>query len=225
MNLDEKIFRKETIEKYRHKIESLGPHNKLTTTNFLLSRLFMEILLILIFLLIPKYGLLLGIMVCIIFHFLYGYILIDNNINIRNNLLYDEALIFFRMLKLSLLSTNDLRKSLEIVASKNKTNSFALEFDHLLKKNNYNDLSLVFKDMQYKISNQDINIALLDLSKTNDYDHTLEAIIHNLQEKNNILIKQKYAKLPYILSVVSLAFIITFVLFVIYIEKVLEFIY
>lgn len=225
MNLDEKIFRKETIEKYKHKIAALGPHNKLTTTNFLLSRLFIEILLMIIFLFIPKYGLFIGLIICIIFHFLYGYMLIDNSINIRNNLLYDEALIFFRMLKLSLISTNDLRKSLEIVASKNTNNSFALEFDHLLKKNNYNDLSLVFKDMKYRIANQDINISLIDLSKTNDYNHTLELIIHNLQEKNNTIIKQKYEKLPYILSIVSLAFIITFILFVVYIQNVLDFIY
>ena len=224
MNLEEKIFRKETIERYNQKISSLGPTSKLTITNFLISRFFIELVLFIMFLLIPKYGLLIGIIVTITFHFLYGYILIDSNIKLRNNNLYDESLIFFRMLKLSLKNTNDLRKSLEIVSTKSPNNSFAIEFAKTLQKNKYNsDLSLIFQDMQYKISNQDIIVSLIDLSKTSNPFNTLDNIINNLQEKNNILTKQKYSKLPFILSLISIMLIVSFVLIVIELPNILQF--
>lgn len=224
MNIDEKIFRKETINKYKYKINSLGPTSKLTTTNFLMSRLFIESLLIIICLAIPKYGLVIGIIITIIFHFIYSYLLIDNNIKIRNNNLYDESLIFFRMLKLSLKSTNDLMKSLNIVSSKCNNNSFAIDFANLLRKNNYNDdLNKVFKDMQKEIANKDVIISLIDLSKTNDYEKTLNNIINNLEEKNSILNKEKYSKLPFTLSILSLTFIIAFIIIIIKMEYILQF--
>ena len=224
MNIEERIFRKDTINKYNNKINTLGPTSKITTTNFLMSRLFIELLLIIVCLFIPKYGLLIGLIITIIFHFGYEYLLIDNSIKIRNNNLYDESLIFFRMLKLSLKSTNDLMKSLNIVSSKCVDNSFAIDFNKLLMKNNYNDdLNKVFKDMQDKIANKDIIIALIDLSKTNDYEKTLNNIIANLEEKNNILNKEKYSKLPFTLTILSLIFIISFIIIVIKLEYILSF--
>ena len=219
MKIDEKIFRRSTIDRYNKKISTLGSNSNITTNNYLLSRLFIEILLLIICLFIPKYGLIVGIVLTILFHYLYEYLLLDQNIKIRNDLLYEESLIFFRMLKLSL-------KSLDIVTSKFRQNSFAMDFYYLLKKNNYNnDLNQVFKDMQLKVDNQDLKIALLDLSKTNDFDNTLDIIIDNLQNKSNLIIKQKYSKLPFRLTVLSLVFIVSFIIIIIFLPNILSFIY
>ena len=224
MNIDEKIFRKETILRYKDKIEALGFRSKLTSTNFLMSRLFIEILLLIMSFFIPKFGLLIGIGIVIIFHFLYEYILIDSNIKIRNDNLYDEALIFYRMLKLSLISTNDLSKSLELVSTKSNGNSFAYDFKTLLKKNNYNDnLNKVFKDMQTRMSNKDIIISLIDLSKSNDYITTLDNIINNLENKSKVVSKGKYSKLPFRLCVLSIFIISIFILLIVKLEFILQF--
>src|SRR5574344_2082 len=144
MNITKNLFQKSTIKHYEDKISKLGCESKLSASNFLLSRLFIELILFFSLLFIPKFGILFSFLVVIIFHLLYPYFLIDANISVRTNELYEEALIFFQMLKLSLKGTNDLRKSLEIVSSK-LNNCFAKDFLKSLQKNKYNNnLILVF---------------------------------------------------------------------------------
>jgi hypothetical protein len=222
MNIVKRIFRSSTIKYYSKKISSLGASSKLTVYNFLLSRLFIELLLFILLFFIPKFGIIIALISVILFHNLYPYFLIDSNISIRNNDLYDEALIFFQMLKLSLKSSNDMRKSLEIVALK-LNNDFAKDFDKSLKKNKYNNsLLLVFKDMENKTSNQDIIVSLIDLSESNDYDLTLNKIIKNLQQKNKQIIKRKYTQLPFKLTIISITFVFSIILLIIYMPSILS---
>lgn len=223
MNLADRIFSRIKIDNYKKKIKLLGKKNKITVNNFLLSRLFIEIILFLICLLIPKYGIIISIISVIIFHYLYTYLMLDSNINIRSKELFDEALIFFQMLKLSISTTKDLRKSLEIVSNR-IDNSLAYDFREALSKYLYvNDMDLIFKDVIGSNPNQNVKTALLDLEQTNNYTLTLDKIIDELQQQNSILVKQKYQSLPIVLSVLSLVYIIAIVTLLIKIPDILTY--
>ena len=222
MNIVKNIFRNSTITYYEKRISAIGPSSKLTVANFLLSRLFIELILFIALLFIPKFGIIIAFISVLLFHNLYPYFLIDSNVSIRSSELYDEALIFFQMLKLSLNNTNDLRKSLEIVSQK-LNNGFAKDFDKSLKKNKYNNsILLVFKDMENKTPNQDIIVSLIDLSESNNYDMTLANIINNIQQKNKQIIKRKYTQLPFKLTIIALTFILSIVLLIVYMPSILS---
>ena len=220
-DLEQKIFTKKTISKYEKKIKSLGSFTKLSVTNFLISRLFIEIIIFIVLLLIPRYGLLFAIITTIIFHYLYEYILIDEKIKNRDNYIFDDGLIFFEKLKLSYLKTKDIKEALELIIDDD--NSFCKDLKTSLNKNKYNnDISLIFRDMQRNINNEDIKVCLIDLSETNDYINTLDNIINDLQEKDILLTKEKYSKLPMSLSIVSIIFILLFILLIIFLPNILE---
>ena len=222
MKIVQSIFRNSTIKYYSKKILALGPSSKLTASNFLLSRLFIELILFIALLFIPKFGIIIAFIFVLLFHNLYPYFLIDSTVSLRKNELYEEALIFFQMLKLSLHSTNDLRKSLEIVSTK-LNNDFAKDFDKSLKKNKYNNsILLVFKDMENKTPNQDIIVSLIDLSESNDYDLTLNKIIDNIQQKNKQIITRKYMQLPFKLTIIAITFIISIALLIVYMPNILS---
>ncbi|MBR1416634.1 MAG: hypothetical protein IJ572_02325 [Bacilli bacterium] len=202
-----KIFSKKYITKYEEKIKYLGPNNKISLENFLLTRLFLSIVLLIICLIIPKYGLILAIIVAISFYYLYTSILIDNKIRIRNDKLYDEAILFFNMLKLSYDKTKDIKTSLEIVSNK-LGNSISITFRKVLKNNRYNnDLKEVFSKVIETIPNKDVKNALVDLKECNNYYDCLERITENLKDKNVVILKSKYQFKPIILVFVSLVFI------------------
>lgn len=222
MNIVKNLFRRDTITYYQKRIAMLGCESKLTVANFLLSRLFVELLLFIALLFIPKFGILISFIVVIIFHYLYSYFLIDSNISVRCSELYEEALIYFQMLKLSLKSTYDLRKSLEIVSSK-LNNCFSKDFQKSLQKNKYNNnLISVFKDMENKTPNQDVIVSLIDLSESSNCDTTLTNIINNLQHKKNQLVKRHYSQLPFKLTIIGLTFIVSFIVLIVYMESILN---
>lgn len=222
MNLVKKIYLKKTIKKYEKKIKSLGSNSKINIENFLLSRTFIDLALFILLVFIPKFGIILAILVTLLFHILYPYLLIDSNLEERHDALYEEGLMLFQMLKLSLISTNDLRKSLEIVANK-LDNSLANDFKKSLARNAYNNnLLLIFKDMEERIPNQDIIVSLIDLSESSDYIKTLDNIISNLQIKNKELIRRKCSALPFKLTIISLTFIVSIILLIVYLPSILS---
>lgn len=201
------IFSHNYINKYKQKLRYIGPKNKIKLENFLLSRLFISIMLLVICLIIPKYGIYIAIICVPIFYLSYTIILIDNKIKYRNEILYDEALIFFEMLYLAIKQTNDLKIALEIVTSK-LGNSLALEFKNILGNNKYNnDLNEVFKRVIDSIPNYDVRNALVDLKESDNYLTTLDDIINKLQDKNILITKNKSIYKPIIISFLSLIFI------------------
>lgn len=201
------IFSKKYINNYNRKLKYIGPNNKIKLENFLLSRLFISIILLVLCLLIPKYGIYISLICVPLFYYLYTNILINNKIKVRSEKLNDEAIIFFDMLYLAMKQTNDLKMSLEIVTNK-LGNSLAIEFKNILGNNKYNnDLNEVFKMVIDNIPNYDVRNTLVDLKESNDYFITLDEIITRLQKKNIVLIKQKNIYKPIVISIISIIFI------------------
>ena len=202
------IFSRKYINNYKQKLKYIGPNNKIKLENFLLSRLFISIILFVVCLLIPKYGIIISIICVPLFYYIYTHILINSKIKIRNDKLYDEAIIFFDMLYLAIKQTNDLKISLDIVTNK-LGNSLAIEFKNILGDNKYNnDLNEVFKRVINNIPNYDVRNAIVDLKESNDYLTTIDKILNRLQTKNITLNKNKLVYKPIIISVISIIFII-----------------
>lgn len=205
----QKLFRKKTYQKYEEKMKFLGPYNKMSISTFLISRLIIELILLILLIFIPKYGLLIAITSVIIFHLIYTFLLIDYKIRLRNIKLYDETLTFIGMLKLGLQTTNNLTKAIEQTVE-HLGNSLAKEFKSSLQKNQYhNDLNLVFQDVLETIPNQDVRVALIDLKEAEDYNTSIPYIQENLEEKSILAERNHYKVLPILLSIISIIFLTT----------------
>lgn len=201
------VFSHKYINNYKQKLKYIGPNNKIKIENFLLSRLFISFILLIVLLLIPKYGLLFAIICVPLFYFSYTYILIDSKVKYRCEILYDEAITFFEMLYLAIKQSNDLKISLDIVTNK-LGNSLSVEFKNILGNNKYNnDLNEVFKRVINCVPNYDVRSALIDLKESDDYLITLDEIITRLQNKNVLITKNKSIYKPIIISFISLIFI------------------
>ena len=212
------IFSKKYIKKYEQKIKYLGSNNKLNLDSFLLSRLIIEIVLAILCLLIPRFGLLIALIVFLVFHYSYTSILVNSKIRRRINNLYDETIMFYHMLYLSLKETKDLKISLEIICAK-LGNSLTKEFKIILGNNKYNnDLKEVFTKVIETIPNVDVKNSLVDIKESDNYLRTIEENIRILQNKNVILIKDRYKYKPIYLTVLAIIFIsiISILLFNVY---------
>ena len=223
MNILKNIFSKKYINKYNKKLSYLGLNNKLNLVNFLVSRLILTIVLFVLCLFIPKYGLLIALLVSIMFYYLYTLLLIDNKINKRSDKLYDEALLLFSMLKLSLNTTKDIKVSLETVVNK-IGNSLALEFRRMLENNKYNnDINYVFNKVIDTIPNNDVRKSLIDLKESN-YDVTsIDNIINELKDKHLILIRQSNQYKPLLILFIGLLFLIVIVLMILNINEIISY--
>ena len=200
--MKELIFSKATNKKYKEKIAFLGPYNKMTAETFLLSRLFIEIILLFALNFIPKYGLLISIIVVILFHILYNYILLDYKIDKRNRLLYDECLIFLSMVRLSLENKENLSHAVE-ESVEHLGSALSLEFKKSLKKNAYhNDINKVFNDCLKNIPNKDVRVALIDLKESDNYKVSIEKIINDLEEKSILKERERAKILPVFLTII-----------------------
>ena len=209
MNILKNLFSKNYINKYKRKVSYLGPNSKLKVETFLVTRLLVSITLFILCLFIPKYGLLLAIITSILFYIHYTVILLDNKIKVRSDNLYDEAILFFSMLKVSYNNTNDLKLSLEIVSNK-IGNSLAVVFRNYLGNNKYNnDLNYVFKKVIETIPNIDVRKSLIDLKESNYSIDTIDNILIELQDKNLILVKQYNQYRPLLVIFIGLLFLVS----------------
>ena len=217
------IFSKKYIKKYSKKIKYLGPSNKIVLDYFLLSRLIITFALLVACILIPKYGILIAIVVVPLFYWIYTNLLINDKIQKRIDVLYEEGLVFFDMLQLALIKNNDLKLSLDIVTNK-LGNSLALEFKNVLGNNKYNnDIKEVFSIVIDTIPNYDVRNALVDLKESDDYIKSLDYIVKNLREKNLALNKRKYQFKPILVSFVAIIFISIICLILFNINNIIQF--
>ena len=87
-----RIYPESVIKKYQSKINTLGSSTIIDVYTFLLSRLLLEIILFILLVLIPKYGLIISTITVIFIHFLYEDILITSKIMNREERLDKDAL-------------------------------------------------------------------------------------------------------------------------------------
>lgn len=201
------IYPKTYINKIDSKIKSLGSFNKLTTSSFILSRLILECLIFLIFILIPIYGLLLSILFVILFHFLYEDILITSKLITRNEYITKDAIMYFNILLLNINNYKSI-EDLLLISSNIINNRFTNQLKVLLKGNNYQDALL---ELSSSIPEGILADYLKDMSicKSNQ---ELEIIIHNLlndlNENNLESLNKKIGLLPLKFSILVIIFLV-----------------
>ncbi len=201
------IYPKTYINKIDSKIKSLGSFNKLTTSSFILSRLILECLIFLIFILIPIYGLLLSILFVILFHFLYEDILITSKLITRNKDMTKDAIMYFNILLLNINNYKSI-EDLLLISSNIINNRFTKQLKVLLKGNNYQEALL---ELSSSIPNGILADYLKDMSicKSNQ---ELEIIIHNLlndlNENNLESLNKKIGLLPLKFTILVIIFLV-----------------
>ena len=159
-----RIYPESVIKKYQSKINTLGSSTIIDVYTFLLSRLLLEIILFILLVLIPKYGLIISTITVIFIHFLYEDILITSKIMNREERLDKDALEFFNLLSLGLKSNASIY-NVFLTTSKVCNNTLSKEFLEGLKKDN---MEVCYTYVYNHIPNQDLKTYLEEMKLTKD---------------------------------------------------------
>ena len=181
-----RIYPELVIKKYQSKINTLGSSTIIDVYTFLLSRLLLEIILFILLVLIPKYGLIISTITVIFIHFLYEDILITSKIMNREERLDKDALEFFNLLSLGLKSNASIY-NVFLTTSKVCNNTLSKEFLEGLKKDN---MEVCYTYVYNHIPNQDLKTYLEEMKLTKDKE-TLSKVVANL---NQVLSAKKDTK-------------------------------
>lgn len=181
-----RIYPESVIKKYQSKINTLGSSTIIDVYTFLLSRLLLEIILFILLVLIPKYGLIISTITVIFIHFLYEDILITSKIMNREERLDKDALEFFNLLSLGLKSNASIY-NVFLTTSKVCNNTLSKEFLEGLKKDN---MEVCYTYVYNHIPNQDLKTYLEEMKLTKDKE-TLSKVVVNL---NQVLSAKKDTK-------------------------------
>ena len=172
-----RIYPESVIKKYQSKINTLGSSTIIDVYTFLLSRLLLEIILFILLVLIPKYGLIISTITVIFIHFLYEDILITSKIMNREERLDKDALEFFNLLSLGLKSNASIY-NVFLTTSKVCNNTLSKEFLEGLKKDN---MEVCYTYVYNHIPNQDLKTYLEEMKLTKDKE-TLSKVVANLNQ-------------------------------------------
>ena len=181
-----RIYPESVIKKYQSKINTLGSSTIIDVYTFLLSRLLLEIILFILLVLIPKYGLIISTITVIFIHFLYEDILITSKIMNREERLDRNALEFFNLLSLGLKSNASIY-NVFLTTSKVCNNTLSKEFLEGLKKDN---MEMCYTYVYNHIPNQDLKTYLEEMKLTKDKED-LSKVVTNL---NQVLSAKKDTK-------------------------------
>lgn len=181
-----RIYPESVIKKYQSKINTLGSSTIIDVYTFLLSRLLLEIILFILLVLIPKYGLIISTITVIFIHFLYEDILITSKIMNREERLNKDALEFFNLLSLGLKSNASIY-NVFLTTSKVCNNTLSKEFLEGLKKDN---VEMCYTYVYNHIPNQDLKTYLEEMKLTKDKED-LSKVVANL---NQVLSAKKDTK-------------------------------
>ena len=181
-----RIYPESVIKKYQSKINTLGSSTIIDVYTFLLSRLLLEIILFILLVLIPKYGLIISTITVIFIHFLYEDILFTSKIMNREERLDKDALEFFNLLSLGLKSNASIY-NVFLTTSKVCNNTLSKEFLEGLKKDN---MEVCYTYVYNHIPNQDLKTYLEEMKLTKDKED-LSKVVTNL---NQVLSAKKDTK-------------------------------
>lgn len=227
-NITRKIYRDKTIKEMNKKIRMLGSNSKITTLNYLNTRLIFSILLFIYILLSYEYGYILSPVITFIVYMLFSKFTIDPLIKKRGKKLEKEAVYFFEILTLSLESGRNLYNSLEITAS-NIDNELSDEFKYALNEVKYGkSLDIALENLRNRIPSDMIDNIILNIKESNMFGNSIIETLHNqidfINEKRMMEIKEVIGKIPMKISIVSVIFYIPLILLLILGPVIVEYI-
>ena len=163
----------------------------------------------------------------LIYYFIFQELVIDSKIKKRNTELEKEAMHFFEVLTLSLETGRNLTEAIDVTVS-NVDGVLSDEFKESIREVSFGkSLSEALNDMQDRIPSDTINNVILSLTQSNLYGNSiidnLYTQIDYLREKRKMEVKGKIAKIPVLISVISVLFFVPLLLIIILGPVILEY--
>lgn len=218
-NVLRNLFNKKRLSKIEAKIDLLGLESKYDAETFLSIRVITSVFLFIIIFSNFKYGYIAGIVVVILYYFVFEKALLDNKIKMRSKKLDNEAIYFFEVLTLSLQTGRNLAEAISITTN-SVDSELSNEFKEALRETKYGkSLTESLNDIQKYIPSDNINNIILTLTQANMYGSSIIDTMHNqvdyLREKRIMGVKSAISKIPTKISVISVFFFIPLILLII----------
>lgn len=213
-----KIYRRESIKKISEEINMLGD-SKLNLSLFINVRLITSIIIFFLTLYTTNLGYIYAPLITIIYYYIFYYILIKIPLKRRIKRLDHQALHFFEILTLTLESSRNLEKSLEVTIS-NVHSELSDEFKRVLFEMKFGkSLIEALEDMKKRIPSETINNIILNITQTDVFGSSILETMYNqidfLREKQILEIKGEINKIPNKVSIISVVFIVPLILILI----------
>ena len=213
------LFNKKLLNKIDNKINLLGLESKYDTEAFLCIRVITSIVLFILIFSNYKYGYIIGIIIAILYYYLFEKILLDNKIKKRSKRLDNEAIYFFEVLTLSIQTGRNLAEAISMTTS-SIDSELSSEFKETLRETKFGkSLNESLNDMQKYIPSDNINNIILTLTESNMYGSSIIDTMQNqvdyLREKRKMEVKNAISKIPTKISIISVFFFIPLILLII----------
>ena len=222
-----KIYSKKYVNKIIIKVKLLGMSNNIDPYEFLIIRLITSLLLFCICLYSFNYGYIIAPITTVIYYFVFQNLFIDSKIRKRTIQLEKEAMHFFEVLTLSLETGRNLVEAIDVTIS-NVEGVLSDEFKEAIREVSFGkSMNEALNDMQERIPSDTINNVILSLTQSNLYGNSiidnLYTQIDYLREKRKMEVKGRIAKIPVLISVISVLFFVPLLLIIILGPVILEY--
>jgi len=213
-----KIYSKKYIDKIVSRVKLLG-NSDVEPYNLLICRLITSVILFCICLYFFSYGYIIAPIATIVYYNIYNELFLNNKIKNRTTILEKEAMHFFEVLTLSLETGRNLAEAIDVTTS-SVDGVLSNEFKEAIREVSFGkSLSEALNDMQERIPSDTINNVILSLTQSNLYGNSiienLYTQIDYLREKRKMEVKGRIAKVPVLISVISVLFFVPLLLIII----------
>ena len=218
-NVLRSLFNENRLSKIETKIDLLGLESKYDAETFLSIRFITSVLLFMLIFSNFKSGYIVGIIVVVLYYFVFEKVLLDNKIKMRSKKLDIEAIYFFEVFTLSLQTGRNLSEAISMTTN-SIDSELSNEFKEALRETKYGkSLTESLNDMQKYIPSDNINNIILTLTQSNMYGSSIIDTMQNqvdyLREKRIMEVKSAISKIPTKISVISVFFFIPLILLII----------
>ena len=222
-----KIYSKNYINKIVSSVKLLGSSSSIDPFDLLICRLITSVILFCFCLYCFKYGYIIAPIATVVYYNVFNNIFLYDKIKRRNIILEKEAMHFFEVLTLSLETGRNLAEAIDVTTS-SVDGVLSNEFKESIREVSFGkSLSEALNDMQEKIPSDTINNVILSLTQSNLYGSSiienLYTQIDYLREKRKMEVKGKIAKIPVLISVISVLFFVPLLLIIILGPVILEY--
>lgn len=217
--LARRIYRFQTISKYKKKAEMLGYKDLKVVIRFLNSRLLISLLLFSYFFIFSDWNYMVAPVITITFYYAFPYYMFDYHIQKRAKSLEKDAIYFFEVLTLSLEAGKNLIQGLKLTVS-SVDNELSKEFANTIREIDYGKgFHEALTDLRMRMPSDIIQNVILNLTEAyssgGDITSTLRKQVDYIQNKRVMDIKAVINQIPIKVSVVSVFLFIPLVLLLI----------
>ncbi len=225
--IENKIYRKKTLEKYEKKCLLLGVSHPVSVYNFLNTWILSSLGLFLLFILLDYENFLSIVVILGLYIYLFPKVYLDYRIEKRRVRLEKEAIAFFEILMLSLESGSNLFDALTIT-TKNCKGELSLEFEKVLEDVSYGKgLGESLRAVKTRMPSTAVANVILNLRQSNVYGNSVIDILRKqvgyIREMRVLEVKERINKMPIRVSVASVLLFVPILLLLVMGPVIIQF--